>query len=223
MDVETINCIVSLTALLAALSTFAIAGFTLWLVIVTRGLLLEARKQFPHFKENVEAATKAAHAASENVATLVASERAYIFAEVQLDTFANALLTGGPLGTTTATVKFWNYGKTPAVIGKIRGYITLSEVAPQELLDVEGTERELPPGLGIATNCAYPIPLAHRYEIADFSDIKNWRKKLYVVGKMEYRTILDKDCVTEFCWHLVYRDEGSFITITRDSQLNRRT
>jgi hypothetical protein len=165
-----------------------------------------------------------ARAMHSTVMEMQRGERGYVFSEVVLDTFNNTVMGGSEqFGEVKVRVSFWNYGKTPAVITMIRGYIELRDTVPHELLDFEGAEKELPPTLGVATNCAYPIELDHQFGIDAFSDIKNWNKVLYVLGKMEYSTIHDKPCVTSFCWHIVYRDVGSFITMTRESRLNART
>lgn len=52
---------------LIALGTVALAIVTSILVYYTRGLLVEAKKQFPHFMKNVEAGAKSADAAKEGV------------------------------------------------------------------------------------------------------------------------------------------------------------
>ena len=197
--------------------TDPITWFTFVLAVATALLWLSTRAA-------ARAAKQSADAASANVTTLITSERAYVFSELVLEVFGNSLMdASNPLGKTRVRVKFWNYGKTPAVITMIRGYISLLPEAPQELLQFEGSERPLPPSLGIATNDAYDVVLEHDFGIDDFSEIKHWTKRLYAVGKIEYRTVHGKECVTGFCWHVLYRDEESTLTVTRESRLNIQT
>lgn len=201
----------------------AVALFTGLLVYVVYLQLLFANRQETWLRRSFKAAAASVRIASRSVLATMRIERAYVFAEIVLDSFGNSLVGQVPFGSMEVTVKFWNYGKTPAVIKMIRGYIIDSDEIPQELLDFEGAEMTLPPGLGISTNCAYPVRLDFKFGVDQFSAIKQANRKIYVVGKIEYSTIDKQDCVTGFCWHLIYRDVGSSITLTRDSRLNVHT
>lgn len=151
-------------------------------------------------------------------------ERAYIFAEVILEDFIISAMEGSEKwGKIRATVKFWNYGKTPAIVTMIRGYIDISTSIPQKLIESQDFERPLPPSLGISTNDSYWDTLSTKMSLEDFSDIKNLRKTVYFVGKMDYLDIHHKPQRTGYCWQVIYRDLGSSVTVTRDSQLNKRT
>jgi hypothetical protein len=154
-------------------------------------------------------------------------ERAYVFVEVQLNTFTSAVTSAvfqtTEIGSTKATVQFWNYGKTPAVVTMIRGYIDVARPSPQGLIDATGTELPLPPSLGIATNNTYPVTLEKVLSLDELAEVSRLGKRIFFVGKMEYLDINNRPCVTGFCWELVYRTTGSFLTISRDSALNKRT
>lgn len=67
---------------LVAIFTGLLVIVTGYLVCYTRGLLIEARKQFPHFRANVAAATRAANAAQKSVQTMESTAskelRAYV-------------------------------------------------------------------------------------------------------------------------------------------------
>src|SRR5258708_30546239 len=84
---------------------------------------------------------KAAVAAKASADALITIERAYMFAEVSYKGFVSEDGRGDELHT---EVKLWNYGKTPADITMIRGYIVVQNSAPERLLDVPGADRELP-------------------------------------------------------------------------------
>jgi hypothetical protein len=197
--------------------------FTYWLVVVTAGLITSAQIQEIYLRRSWKSARAAAGAAVANVQTLISSERAYVFVEVVLDAFGD-LGKGAPFGYVKGTVKFWNYGKTPAVITMIRAYMDSLPGTPQDLIQFEGAERPLPPSLGIATNCVYPVELEFQFDMARFQLIKNWNERIYILGKMEYRTVQSAEgCSTGFCWHIVYKDGRSSVTITRDSTLNHQT
>lgn len=93
-------------------------------------------------------------------------ERSYIFIEVQLDKFANSVIDAeGSWGEIRAIVKFWNYGKTPAIVSMIRGYIVITDTTPQSLIESDDSEKSLPPSLGISTNNAYEVTLIKKNDI----------------------------------------------------------
>lgn len=115
-----------ITDVLLAGATLVLAVFTILLFCATRGLLIEARRQFPHFKRNAQASYRAAKSAAESADALLKSERAYVFAR---------LLSGFPEGRTDycehggptiskrdieITFRIKNYGKTPALIVEAR-------------------------------------------------------------------------------------------------------
>lgn len=203
-----------------------VAGFTAILVLVVWLQFLWLFRQEWVLERSVRAASKSADAASDNVITFVAAERAYVFAAVRLDSFDNSIGFGGKkeFGPTHATVFFWNYGKTVAVVTMIRGDIYVLEKAPDSMLDFPGAEKPLPPSLGVEPGDNYNIHLEHNMTLDEFVELKNLSKRMFFVGKMDYRTVLsDNDCTTGFCWELLYQDKGARIVPSRDSKLNRRT
>jgi hypothetical protein len=198
----------------------ALIGFLATLIIQTQELDL-TRKEL---KKSSEALKSQHEATSRQVEAFLTSERAYVFAEVVLGNISAGSLGADPALKVWGTVKFWNYGKTAAVVTLIRGYMTLEADVPHELLAGAGTEKQLPASLAIATNTTHPEELIITLSRADVADMKDLRKRLYVVGKIEYNTVHGASCVTGFCWHVVYRENaGSVVTITRDSRLNVRT
>jgi hypothetical protein len=216
-------------------ATVALVYVTARLVHFTKGLwtatvrLSEdakevSRQQAIDTKKSLDIARDSADAARGSVMTLITAERAYVFAEVTLHRFVDVLLESKPPGTVEITVKFWNYGKTVAVITMIRGYVWVNSVVPQEFIQHEGAEKPLPPALAIAPNEAYLVELKREITIEELAEIRRWDAYLYIVGKMHYRTAWGKDCVTSFCWNLVYSSTSAPRVIpTRDSALNERT
>lgn len=188
------------------IATVALFIATLFLWLSTKRLANEARKS--------TVAT---------VNALQATERAYLFVEFSL----NEPLRSSPSGfPNTINVNIWNYGKTPAEVVKIRGYSLVQEtknIVPQSLIEFEGSDRELPPGLGIATNCAYPVPIDHKLTNNDLGEIERWNKKLFIVGRISYRDIFGEARETGFCWELQHHMGNQQFVPTRDSHLNKRS
>lgn len=171
-------------------------------------------------KDLAIAAKASADAAKINADAVIASERAYIFVEIFLD----AELSSEGVGLQNAIrIKIWNYGKTPAEILIIRAYGVVQADTPQSLIEVEGSDKELPPGFGIAKDCAYEITVSPYITEAEIEEIKRWEKKLFCVGLVIYEDIFKKRRETGFCWDVLSHRQGSKFVITRNSQLNKRT
>lgn len=160
-------------------------------------------------------------AAAATVNALQATERAYLFVEFPSNV---APLTNSSVGIQNIfDVVIWNHGKTPAEVILIRGYPLVQDSIPQALIDFEGSELELPPGLGIATNCSYPIPISHRLTDTERSDIEGWNSKLFIVGCISYRDIFGEVRETGFCWEFLSHMGNQRFIPTRTSLLNKRT
>lgn len=182
------------------------------------------KRSFAESRGALLAARDAADAAKASADALKRIERAYVFAEVHLRSFTTSVIdSAGDWGNLKASVKFWNHGKTPALITMIRGYPILLEAPPNELLDFDGAEAKLPPSLGIGAGTDFISDLEYALPIDEFSNLKNGVKRIYFVGKMEYTDVLGAPCTTSFCWQLMYRDGGSYVIPTRESGLNRHT
>ena len=117
---------------------------------------------------------------------------------------------------------FSNYGKTPAVISLIRGYVELSVDAPQALHETERSDIPLPPSLGVKADASYSIELHHKFTTDELAEAQRLEKSIYFVGKMEYSDVTGKPCETSFCWQLVLREgRATYVTVSRDSRLNK--
>ena len=184
-------------------SGFAIGWGTFLLVLVTGGLIWTAFRQ-------------------EESARRI--ERAYVFVEIELLEWRD-----DPTSTTVliaTRVKFWNYGKTPAVIKVIRGSLIsrpISEPSPQELGPMTGLP--LPPSIGIAPNTFYELlgGVRQGFPRADTRDINNTMQTLYCIGTIQYDDILGKPHETSYCWDFVTIGGGNQWVPTRGSALNKRT
>lgn len=201
--------------LMAATIVLAVFTFRLW-----RDARRTADAAASDMRESLRISQQAADAATASVASLIAAERAYVFAEITLLHFGN---TTSDFGKLQGKVKFWNYGKTPAVISRIRAYAHIAETAPIAMLPAAGDDRELPPSLAIAAGDFSETDMTTQFDLEGFSDLKNLRKRGFFVGRMEYTTINRESCSTGFCWELVYRDVGSSVLPVRGNSLNSRT
>jgi hypothetical protein len=162
---------------------------------------------------------KAASAAKASADALTAIERAYVFVEVA---FAGFVSDDGSGDEIHAHVKIWNYGKTPSVVSMIRAYMVVQPSAPQSLIDLPGADRELPPGLGIATNCAFPIEVSKKLAPREQADIETLAIAVYCVGVIQYADVLGNSHQTGYCWQYVPRSVG--FQICREAmRLNFRT
>lgn len=148
-------------------------------------------------------------------------ERAYLFVEVLIEENLHASATES---ANEIQVLIWNHGKTPAEIVQIRAYPLLEDSPPQELIEYPGSERTIPPGLGIAQNNSFNIPpVTVQISKADLNGIYSMSKTLYCVGQIKYRDVFDAERDTGFCWFYRYhKQEGKFV-IAPNSQLNKRT
>jgi hypothetical protein len=161
---------------------------------------------------------KAANAAKASADALLATERAYVFAEIRFAGFVSPDGTGNRIN---ADISFWNYGKTPAVVTRIRAYIALRNEPPIELIDAPGADKDLPPGLGIAVNSAFPISVFTYATPRDQQDISSIERTAYCLGSVQYTDVLGKSHRTAFCWQYV-PGTATFV-LSRDSKLNFQT
>lgn len=197
-----------------------------WLVSLTGGLVIATVALFIAtlflWLATKRLANDAWKSAAATVNALRATERAYLFVEFSLD-YPICSPSGLP---NIINVHIWNYGKTPAEVVKIRGYPWVQEtgsIVPQSLIEFEGSDRELPPGLGIATNCAHIVPIEHKLADIELEEIQRWNKKLFIVGRIGYRDIFDEARETGFCWELLDHMGKQRFVPTRDSPLNKRS
>lgn len=229
--------LVKLTGQLA-IATDSLSRFTLWLVIATAGLFIVAIFQLCMFwrqlalmkdgakdtKDVAIAAKDSANAAKAQADAIVNAERAIIFVEFHLAEKLRSCPSGFK---NTIGVNIWNYGKTAAEITQIRCYATLpkssQEPPPQSLAEHSTSNLKLPPGLGIAANCAYPSDITCILNDKELGEIDRIESFLYIVGCISYKDIFGENRETGFCWQLLWHMGNQRFIPTRDSALNHRT
>jgi hypothetical protein len=136
-----------------ALSTLALAGITGVLVYFTRGILVAAEEQFPHFKENVQAAKDAATAATATVATMQQNAAKELRAYVGV---SRALFRRQSQGFLIAEVDILNCGKTPAKIVRLELHYRIENL-PCDTASEEQKGGVLMPGLVWRLAQAQPV------------------------------------------------------------------
>ena len=160
--------------------------YTLWLMIFTGLLFVCNILLWISTKKAADAAKKAANA-------MPVVERAYVFVKVE---HARVIPSNGII-TLTAYIMMENYGKTPAIINKIRGVISLNKAIIPEI-----EETEIPPGLVIGTGSdnfkreAISILL----KADEWANVKMRGIPIYGCGRIEYEDIFHGTHITGFCW-----------------------
>ena len=199
---------------ITAIATVFMAVFTLRLWVSTNRLWQES-------VSSGKTATTAANTAKESVISLKASERAYVFVEVHVEEpiFAGTQMSGDFF----VTIKFWNYGKTPAIIELVGANLKIQLQPPEVRSNSEEANRPLPPSLAIASNNFYEIRVKLNIPSAERMEMVSKKTNLYCVGVIKYRSVLNDPCETVFCWNFVIENYVSVFVVTDDSILNRRT
>jgi hypothetical protein len=215
---------------LTAVGTLVIAGYTFSLARSTKRLWDEAKASSATAnataeaaKANAEAAKANADAARDSVEALRAAERAYVFAEVEFENWGSSPQpTPFPTSRSewmNAKVKFWNYGKTPAVIVMIRASLRIGGGIPTGHIEFPGSDSRLPPGLAVRPADRFEVDVQRQAEQTD--DIENGNLMVYCVGKIEYADVLGGEHYTSFCWR--YLGGRRKWELARESPLNERT
>ncbi|MFZ6862986.1 hypothetical protein ACO0K7_10145 [Undibacterium sp. Ji67W] len=153
--------------------------------------------------------------------SMMHAERAYIFVEVNLKEDLRSSSSGI---YNEIQVKFWNHGKSPAELVQVRAYSTFaSQNPPDDLYQLEGSDRKLPSGHGIPQNHCFELPVSVNISDKDKGEIENLEKTLYLVGLVKYRDIFNIEHESGFCWQYQNHNQQYRFIITPDSKLNLRT
>jgi len=229
-DFLTATSIETWSIAVTAAGTVVIALFTVSLARSTRRLWDEAKASSATAnataeaaKANAEAAKVNADAARDSVISLRAAERAYVFAEVEFENWGSSPqptpFPTSPSERMNAKVKFWNYGKTPAVILMIRASIRIGGEIPTALIEFPRSDARLPAGLAVRAADRYEITVQQHAQQTD--DIEKGNLTVYCVGKIEYEDVLGEEHFTSFCWR--YLAGQRKWELARESPLNERT
>lgn len=204
-----------------AIYTDNIAGLTKLLVVVGAVQLVVFGCQLWLMRRATMDAGKSAQAALETAKSITASERAYVFAKVA--DAAHAYNESDMSTRFDITVKFINYGKTPAMPNRCRW-------AAQEAVQMPQTPGLLPEdvpywqdGLTIAAGKSMELKIGATVSWSNLQELGKARN-LYCFGILEYKDIFENTHETGFCWH--YNPDsirpGRF-EISLASPLNYRT
>ncbi len=154
--------------------------------------------QTKHVRKSAEAAEQAALAAKVSADAVTNAERAWVFSAMD------------KLGTESFSLKFTNYGKTPAEIIDIKQQETWTE-----LMDPDKRELPIPPNYGLETKFIQPrIIVPGKFFVYDntalasvlpeeiYSQIKTGRKRYFIYGRVQYRDLIDRARMREtgFCY-----------------------
>jgi hypothetical protein len=171
-------------------------------------------------RESTKVAADSAKAALAQAEAVKLSERAYVFVEIVI-TYGHAA--PGVVNPIQMKVQACNYGKTPAIVTKIRAYadVRAGTDVPQTLVQHDAAEQRLPPGLGIAAGGHYDVDVAKTLPSYEAESVNGGSRTLYCVGAVEYHDIMHTVHETSFCWQYVPRS-AAFL-ISRDSGLNRQS
>jgi hypothetical protein len=195
-----------------------IADYTLWLERFTGLLALITTVQIGFLIRADRTARTSADAAKLAAEVIPKIERAYIFVKVQLRDAPS------PFPEITIDVGFYNHGKTPALITKLRAYPAILTTAPQRLNEFPGSENEVPQGLAVTAGGVYWTTVAQVVDQESYGQIKSGEITLFCVGRIEYDDILGSHNETGFCWQF-FDDSirGYGFTICPHTKLNYYT
>lgn len=182
---------------LIAIGTIVLAVLTGILAWFTKGLLNEARNQFPHFLRNVDAGAKAADSANTNATALMLAERAYVKMSHRSPgvIFLDAPTTEDG-GRVMARIGFQidNWGRTPARVE--RTYARILSVHPDEKPPSspeyrQGTQ-EMYAGVFLVSAENFTNVIESPIPGGAYTKLKSGKFNLYVIGYVDYSDIFHK-------------------------------
>jgi hypothetical protein len=126
-------------------------------------------------------------------------ERAYLFVTVEVAGFQGT----GPAGEDVQMrikIRFYNHGKTPAILKGLRYDTAYDKKAPESLLQHDNADRELPEGLVIGAKKPFERTISHRLNAEELVAIRDVVYHVYVIGLMKYEDVIGDEHVVSFCW-----------------------
>lgn len=166
-----------------AVGTVALAGVTTCLAVYTYKLFRATVNLERDAKDTAELTHKL--------------ERAYVFATVE----SKLITSDNGTANSTMTAVFFNHGRTPAMIKRIRVSWDLKAEAPQKLQDSQISELKIPDGLVIAAGKDRKESIAFNLPLATWQEISKRNVGLFCIGEIEYQDVLGKARLTSFCWN----------------------
>jgi hypothetical protein len=202
--------IVDLTGNLAFYTELLFAA-TAVLAVLTGGLVLVGFRQVRDARETIAAAKASAEAAKDSAAALPRVERAYVFVKIRAGSIGYYGRNGKDFGYTYVKVLFFNRGKTPALMKKIRAVPLIQESAPEKLPALSETDKELPPGYIISADGNFEMKdIEVVREMVEMAAVENGTKTLFIAGLVEYDDVLGESRETGFCWQYDQGQDGLF-------------
>jgi hypothetical protein len=189
-----------------------IARYTLWLAILTGGLVVTAIGQGYFLLRSDKTARIAADAAKLNAQAVISAERAYVFVEISLETVVDIIeYMRGMQGVAPRGIliqyRFTNYGKTPAFIRSITYGAVVAENLPRQ--------REYSQILHLPTHLLGAGQSTKAIEYDEFSissaiadSIDNLKDTFWFYGNIVYDDMFVRQKTLNFVFHASGISEG---------------
>lgn len=162
---------------------------------------------------------ESAYAARSTADSIINSERARIFVQVELGQTARR----SDEEIIWANANILNHGKTVAHIRMMCAYSLIQENGPNILMSDSLNDSTLPAGMGIEPGGKLTIPVPCRVPHDDWMRIQRLETNWFVLGKIVYVDIFGMERETGFCWRLVTHMGKNIFTFDRESSLNYQT
>jgi hypothetical protein len=197
-----------------------------WLIKITAVLALIGALQLVVFglqarrlRQTVEATKKAAKAAEDAAESLPCIERAYVFVEVEAEERRFAVMSRNDKQM-VITVRFSNYGRTPAIVNKISMYAPCVITDPDEPDDTP--TRVAPETVIIVSGEPFIDDLTITIPEDEWQKVERAKMRLLCLGRIKYEDVLGRGHETGFCWQWVHDTPTGFL-VTDNKKLNYRT
>ena len=175
-----------------------------------------AKRQAEETQASLAIAKVSSDAAKAAADASVASQRAYMFFDLDATREANA---GRPPVTDTDNrrkIVLRNYGKTPAIIEAVYGYFQYWQGGD---LDPGDASYIVANWVGAEKMETILLELSASQEEIDRA--RNGDGALAVIGLIEYRDVFDRRHRTGFCWR--YEFQGNVFSLVEDKRVNYHT
>ena len=200
---------------------------------VTAGLLRVSQEQSRHMIGSLAISEKAADAAKASADILHATERAYLFAKVQLnpslDLAYEKITFGGndqPVELIPLEIIVTNHGKTPAIlmnVDRISGIFEDTAIDDLAQFDLSVIPIKIVPGTEIINSGeSRTIDESFSIDAQKRELLTNEKYRIVCFGRIQYQDVFGKPHDTIFCWQ--WGDSiSNFYTDKRDHERNKQT
>ena len=149
-------------------------------------------------------------------------ERAYVFAKA----FGRYPEVEKPNGLRTFRyrVRYFNHGKTPAVLKVLRQTIKFTDEMPTALPENPRANRVMPDGLVIGPGSSWSWPDQAEITNQEFGILMtNPDARCYIYGVLKYEDVMGNEHETGFCWYSEQQKKNGLVFLIADTGLNYRT